>query len=62
MRASYLGEPFQTVAEYCRKTGLNMHALSTARRELKEKELLPDPGWMKQLTGEQTWCGPCERI
>lgn len=31
----------QTVAEYCRQTGLSVHALYSARRELKEKGLLP---------------------
>jgi hypothetical protein len=31
-----------------------VHALYSARRELKEKGLLPDLSWMKQLTGEQT--------
>jgi hypothetical protein len=30
----------QTVAEYCRQTGLSVHALYSARRELKEKGLL----------------------
>jgi len=31
----------QTVAEYCRQTGLSVHALYSARRQLKEKGLLP---------------------
>lgn len=30
----------QTVAEYCRQTGLSVHVLYGARRELKEKGLL----------------------
>ena len=30
----------QTVAEYCRQTGLSLHVLYSARRELKEKGLL----------------------
>jgi len=28
----------QTVAEYCRQTGLSVHALYSARRELKKKD------------------------
>lgn len=32
----------QTVAEYCRQTGLSVHALYSARRQLKEKGLLPE--------------------
>lgn len=32
----------QTVAEYCRQTGLSVNALYSARRELKEKGLLPE--------------------
>lgn len=31
----------QTVAEYCRQTGLSVHVLYSARRQLKEKGLLP---------------------
>ena len=31
----------QTVAEYCRQKGLSVHVLYSARRELKEKGLLP---------------------
>lgn len=89
----------QTVVEYCRQTGLSVHALYSARRQLKEKGVLPgaprrrrvpkkpgkfmtvsvaqsapaivcrlrhpsgwvvecaslpDPRWMKDLTGERT--------
>src|SRR5438552_16344934 len=31
----------KTVAEYCRQTGLSVHALYSARRQLKDKGLLP---------------------
>lgn len=31
----------QTVADYCRQTGLSVHALYSARRQLKEKGQLP---------------------
>lgn len=31
----------QTVADYCRQTGLSVHALYSARRQLKDKGLLP---------------------
>jgi hypothetical protein len=31
----------QTVAEYCRQRGLSVHALYSARREQKEKGVLP---------------------
>jgi transposase-like protein len=31
----------QTVAEYCRQMGLSVHALYSARRQLKDKGLLP---------------------
>lgn len=31
----------QTVVEYCRETGLSVHALYSARRQLKDKGLLP---------------------
>lgn len=31
----------QTVVEYCRQTGLSVHALYSARRKLKEKGMLP---------------------
>ena len=31
----------QTVAEYCRQTGLSVHAMYSARRQLKEKGVLP---------------------
>ena len=31
----------QTVAEYCRQTGLSVHALYSARRQLKDKGQLP---------------------
>ena len=31
----------QTVAEYCRQTGLSVHVLYSARRQLKKKGLLP---------------------
>jgi len=88
----------QTVVEYCRQSGLSVHALYSARRQLKEKGVLraapkqrrvlkkpgkfltvsvaesvpaaacrlrhpsgwviecgelPDPSWMKELTGER---------
>jgi hypothetical protein len=31
----------QTVAEYCREKGLSVHVLYSARRQLREKGLLP---------------------
>jgi len=31
----------QTVAEYCRQTGVSVHALYSARRQLKDKGLVP---------------------
>ena len=31
----------QTVVEYCREAGLSVHALYSARRQLKEKGVLP---------------------
>ncbi len=31
----------QTVAEYCRQTGLSVHALYSARRQLRDQGLLP---------------------
>jgi transposase-like protein len=31
----------QTVVEYCRQAGLSVHALYSARRQLKEKGVLP---------------------
>ena len=31
----------QTVAEYCRQAGLSVHALYSARRQMKDKGLLP---------------------
>ena len=32
----------QTVADYCRQTGLSVHALYSARRQLKDKGLRPE--------------------
>jgi len=37
-RAQSLG---QTVADYCRQTGLSVHALYSARRQLRKKGELP---------------------
>ena len=39
----------KTVVEYCRQTGLSVHALYSARRELKEKGVLPGSPKRRQV-------------
>jgi hypothetical protein len=39
----------KTVVEYCRQTGLSVHALYSARRELKEKGVLAGPRKRRQV-------------